>query len=248
MKKKITIISIALFIILTAYLAAAHYYIYKKISGAGLKSPDTMGEYIIRNEKNNEANIIYTALGDSLAAGVGVLRYEESYPYRIAQKISGAGGNITLRDRAYPGAKTSDLINDLLTAAINDRPDIVTLLIGVNDIHGNVSKTKFSENYKEILTRLKDGTKAKIFAVSIPYLGTNTLLLPPYNLYIKLRTIEYNKIIKELARENNIEYVDLYAPTELMFKDSSLYSADLFHPSAKGYELWAEIIYADINK
>jgi lysophospholipase L1-like esterase len=248
MKKKIIIISITVFIFLVVYLFATHYYIYKRISAAGLKASDTKGEYIIRSGVNNGASLIYTALGDSLTAGVGVLKYEESFPYQLAQKISGGSGNIILRDRAYPGARTSDLISHLLTTAINDQPDIVTLLIGVNDIHGNVSETNFSKNYAEILRRLKTETQAKIFAISIPYIGTAALLLPPFNFYFKYETIEYNKIIKKLALANNIEYVDLYTPTESIFKNAALYSTDSFHPSAKGYSLWAEIIYANFNK
>lgn len=241
------IISVVVFIFLVAYLFVAHHYIYKRISDAGLKSPDTRGEYFIGSGINTGAKINYTALGDSLTAGVGVSKYEESYPYQLAQKISGGSDDITLRDRAYPGARTSDLINGLLDTAIKDRPDVVTLLIGVNDIHGNVSKTIFTKNYTEILRRLKTETKANIFTISIPYIGTASLLAPPYNSYFKYQTIEYNKIIKQLAQENNIKYIDLYTPTERMFENEAFYSADSFHPSARGYELWSEIIYADYH-
>ena len=241
------IIGFALFITLAAYLFAAHHFIYKRISEAGLISSDTKGEYLMGSSVNNRANIIYTALGDSLTAGVGVSKYEDSYPYRLAQKLSGSSGMI-FRDRAYPGARTSDLIKELLTDTINDQPDVVTLLIGVNDIHGNISKKIFTENYTEILRRLKTETKAKIVAISIPYIGTDALLLPPYGSYFKYQTIEYNKIIKTLAQKNKIKYVDLYAPTEQMFKNPALYSADSFHPSAEGYKLWSAIIYADYNK
>lgn len=248
MKKKIIIIGIAILVFLVAYLLAAHHYIYKKISDSGLKASDTKSEYIIRGGVNSGAGLVYTALGDSLTAGVGVLRYEDSYPYQLAQKLSGSSGNIVLRDRAYPGARTSDLNKNLLTAAISDQPDIITLLIGVNDIHGLVSKKKFTDNYREILRRLKTETKAKIFAISIPYIGTDKLLLPPYDSYFKQETIEYNEIIKELAAENNVTYVDLHTPTERMYENPAFYSTDSFHPSAKGYEFWADIIYADFNK
>jgi lysophospholipase L1-like esterase len=247
MKKKTIIIIITLLILLYVYLFLAHQYIYKKIGDTQLKMSDIRFEYVIRNNESNNTNFIYTALGDSFTAGVGVLKYEESYPYLFAQKIS-ENNNIILRDRSYPGARTSDLIKDLLPITINDNPDIVTLLVGLNDIHDNVPKTKFTENYTEILRRLKTETKARILAISIPYVGTDTLLLPPFNLYFKYKTIEYNKIIKKLAEENDVEYVDLYTPTENMFKDTALHSTDLFHPSAKGYEVWAEVIYANFNK
>lgn len=247
MKKKIIIISLVIFVSLVAYLFAAHHYIYKKIADSGLSASNAAGEYLIANVKNSGTNLVCTALGDSLTAGVGVSKYEESYPYQLAQKMSNSK-NIDLHVQAYPGARTSDLVKDLLAPAINNQPDVVIVLIGVNDIHGFVSKNQFAKNYQEILIRLKTETKAKIYAVSIPYIGTDSLLLPPFNLYFKHETEEYNKIIKKLAQANGVEYVDLYTSTEDMFKNPSLYSADWFHPSAQGYGLWAQMIYADFNK
>jgi lysophospholipase L1-like esterase len=247
MKKKVIIISAAVFIFLIAYLFAAHHYIYRRITLAGLKASDSQGEYVIQNEAKSGVNLNYTALGDSLTAGVGVMKYEESYPYLLAQKIADGKDNIILRDRAYPGARTGDLLGNLLTAAVNDQPDIVTILIGVNDIHGNVSKNKFTKNYTEILKRLKTETKARIIAISIPYIGADSLLLPPYNSYFKYKTIEYNKIIKKLTQASKVEYIDLYTPTEHMFENTKLCSTDLFHPSANGYGLWAKIIYDNFN-
>jgi lysophospholipase L1-like esterase len=248
MKNNLLIIGVVILLVIVAYLLAAHHSIYKRIADAGLKASDVKGEYIIGNGTENGSKLKYTALGDSLTAGVGVAKYEESYPYLIAQKISGGTNAVDLHDRSYPGARTDDLINNFLTAAVNDQPDIVTLLIGVNDIHGNVSKTQFSENYAKILKRLKTETKARVFAVSIPYIGTDSLLLPPFNLYFKRETVEFNKIIKQLARDYNATYVDLYTPTEQNSNQADFYAADSFHPSAKGYALWAEIIYADYHQ
>jgi lysophospholipase L1-like esterase len=52
-----------------------------------------------------------------------------------------------------------------------------------------------------------------------------------------------------LAQKNNVSYIDLYSPTLKEFKKSdSYYSTDLFHPSAKGYAFWANIIYDNFNQ
>lgn len=244
MRNKKMIISFAALILLSAYMLLTHHLIYKRISWAGLKAADAKGEYTINDMGNGK--IIYSAIGDSLTSGVGVANYEESYPYLLAQKISPDG--ILLHDRAYPGARTSDVIKSLLEPAINDQPDVVTILIGVNDIHGLVSKKTFTENYTEIIRRLKTETKAKIYAINIPFIGTDSLLLPPYNSYFKRETIEFNKIIKRLSEENDIKYIDLFTPTERMFENPDFYASDSFHPSAKGYKLWSDIIYADYSK
>ncbi len=250
MKKKtlLIIIAIAVFVFTAAYLFAAHHYIYKKISAVRLPASDAIGEYVVSGGATSGRNLAYTALGDSLTAGVGTAKYEDSYPWLLAQKITGAADNVILRDRAYPGAKTSDLIRDLLSPAINDKPDVITILIGVNDIHGNVSKAQFTRNYEDIIKRLTAETGAGIYAISIPYIGTDELLLPPYDAYFRYKTIEYNEVIKKLAEAYKIKYIDLYTPTERMFEDTALCSADLFHPSARGYGLWADIIYANLDQ
>ena len=194
-------------------------------------------------------SITYVAMGDSLTAGVGVDNYEKSFPFLIAKNFAATGNDVVLKDRAFPGLKTADLKGDLLEQTIKDQPNIVTLLIGVNDIHGNISKSEFKSNYEEILSRLTKETKAKIFVVNLPFIGGINLLRFPYNFYFDYQTKQFNEVIKNLAENYNVKYVDLYSKTVDEFKkEGDHYASDSFHPSAKGYEEWAKIIYASINQ
>lgn len=153
-----------------------------------------------------------------------------------------------MRDRAVPGARTDDLLNGLLPAAIRDNPDIVTVLIGVNDVHNDTNRAEFSANYENIIMRLRKETKAKIYLINIPFIGADNLILPPYNYLFDARTKQFNKVIQELAIKYQIKYIDLYTPTKNLFtKSGSHYAADLFHPSAEGYKIWADLIYANFN-
>ncbi|MEI7498596.1 MAG: SGNH/GDSL hydrolase family protein [Candidatus Falkowbacteria bacterium] len=245
--KKYYIILTGVIVVIVIYLFAAHFSIYKRISLSGLKASDVVGKYEIANSMKNTKNFKITVLGDSLTSGVGVEQYQDAYPYVLAKKLITDNRAIELTSHAYPGAKTSGLMDAMLSAAIADQPDVVLVLIGVNDIHGNVSKERFTKNYQEILHHLKTETTAKIFAISIPFIGTKTLLLPPFYSYFKGQTVAFNDIIKQLALDNNITYIDLYSQTKDMFNDPSMYSADSFHPSANGYALWANIIYANLN-
>ncbi|MDQ5970522.1 MAG: Adventurous gliding motility protein, partial [Patescibacteria group bacterium] len=70
------------------------------------------------------------------------------------------------------------------------------------------------------------------------------LLWPPYNFYFKYQTTEYNKIIKGLASDYDLTYIDLENSLQSKVQDEdAYYSPDSFHPSAEGYQLWAQIIY-----
>ena len=239
MKKYALIIVV---VILALYLNRSYAHIYSTIDDAHLVSPDSVYSYQV-GKKGTAKSITYVAIGDSLTAGVGVDEYQKSFPYLVAEKMSAKvstmGTIVHLKDRAYPGFKTRDVKGALLDEAIKDNPDVITLLIGVNDIHGNISKKVFKANYQNILKRLTSETKAKVYVIGLPYLGTNTLLLPPYRTYFKLRTDEFNEVIKDITAEYGVTYIEL--------PSSDSYSADSFHPSAEGYATWAETIYARIN-
>lgn len=242
--------STILFIILTiGYLFLAHHLIYRKIFKADLRASDKEYSYMIGNNESLASTTILATLGDSLTAGTGVNNFKDAYPYLLAEKLSQANEKVLLRNFSYPGARTADLIENLLTPAIASQPDIITLLIGTNDMHGNVGRVTFQKNYQTILERLTKETKARIFLISIPFIGSDTLLLPPYDTYFNKETIAYNASIKYLAHKYNLRYIDIATPTEKVFeKDGDHYAADSFHPSAKGYALWTGIIYNGVRR
>ena len=249
MRKKCLLIILLIIIAAVIYLNRSYSYIYYKINQAGLKSPDISMTYNLGQNSGSSKKLTYVALGDSLTAGVGTQSYEQSYPYLVAKQLAAVGNQITLSDHSVPGATTAEIKNDLLPAAIQDQPDIVTVLAGVNDIHGNISLTEFKNNYEDILKRLTQETKAKIYLINIPYIGSADLMLPPYNYYFNFQTKRFNKEIKALAVTYKVTYIDLYSPTLSQFqKPGTHYSADSFHPSAQGYAAWAQIIYDHFNQ
>jgi len=248
MKDKIIYTPLLFLIILAFYLYLANAFIYYRIGQGNLITPPRRDEYSMIS-KENEAVKNYTALGDSLTSGVGADKYEEAYPYLLASKMQAAGNNISLNNFSAPGAKTEDLINNFLEPAIGSKPNIITVLIGVNDIHNHISKEQFKKNYTVILDRLTKETKAKIYLINIPLIGSRTSILPPLDYYFETETDSYNAIIKELADKYQLQYIDLNAPTKELFKaDGAHYAVDSFHPSAVGYKLWANIIYDSFNK
>ncbi len=243
-------IYVAIFIILVivAYLFWTHHRIYQIIGAAGLRFHDIKSEYTIGNDMGEKKKIIYSALGDSLTSGVGADTYEESYPYLLATKMAKEETSISFINNSYPGARTDDIIKNLLDNAIANKPDIVTVLIGVNDIHGFVPITKFKKNYEKIVQELKNKTQAKIVLISIPNIGTDALLGFPYNIYFRQKTDEFNEVIKKLALQYQVKYIDLCTPTTEILKIEGVhYARDNFHPSASVYKTWAEIIYDKLD-
>ena len=248
MKDKIIYCPLIFLAILALYLYTANAFIYFRIGHGNLITPVRQDSYTMSNDKNTITKI-YTALGDSLTAGVGADKYEESYPYLLASRMKNDGTNIVLNNFSVPGAQTKDLISDYLNSAIATQPDVITLFIGVNDVHNHVGRAQFEKNYTYILERLTKETKAKIYLINIPLIGSHTTILPPLDYYFEKETDSYNEVIAKLAAKYQLQDIDLNTPTKELFRfDGTHYSADSFHPSAAGYQLWADIIYDSFNK
>jgi lysophospholipase L1-like esterase len=230
------------------YLSLANYYIYFRIHQGGLTLPQNQHDYVLGEAAGAQAPLVYAALGDSLTSGVGTERYEESYPYRVASLLSSSGLPVRLKTYSYPGARTQNVIQDLLPLAIRDQPDIVTVLIGTNDIHGHVRLGVFEKNYDFILSRLSRETKAEVYVVSVPHLGSRQLLLPPYDRYFLWEEEQHNAILRQLCSKYGVTFIDLETPTREKAQESGYYCRDLFHPNTETYNLWAQIIYANLNK
>jgi lysophospholipase L1-like esterase len=245
--KKIVIIILVLLLAVAGYMWFGYANIYNRIAAGGLKTVDTQYVHTI-NPSASEVTVEYAAMGDSLTAGVGTDDYKESYPYLLAGDMA-KGKGITLKDFSLLGARTEDLIDkNLLASAVAAKPDIVTLLIGVNDVRENISEKEFKDNYEYIVNGLANNTNAKIYLINIPFIGSNTLYLPPYNVYFKNKTIAFNKIIEDVAKEHKLKYIDIATSTEQIFKkDGIYYSVDSLHPSKAGYKILEQIIYADID-
>jgi len=230
------------------YLNRSYAHIYDEITMVNLTAPQYSTAYVL-GDRAAAASSVYVALGDSLTAGVGTDQYEQAYPYLVAESLTTRLGGITLENKAYPGARTVDVINNQLDETIAAQPKIVTILVGINDVHGNINEATFAKNYEEIISRLTQETSARVYAVSIPYLGDNSLLRWPYNYYFAWRIRYFNQAIKDLAARYNVQYLDLYTPTVKTFSQAGPhYAADHFHPSASGYALWAPIIYDHLNQ
>ena len=136
------------------------------------------------------------------------------------------------------GNRTSQLFDRLYDDAIAFQPDVISILIGVNDIWHRYSASRIATtdlqietNYRAILERLKKETNAKI------------VILAPYVLdaesadYLKEDLARILVIIRKLAEE----YADAFIPLDVLFDEAMktqpeplYYSGDGVHPNANG--------------
>lgn len=229
-------------LVLILYLNRTYAYFYDYI-GVNLMFPPSFPKNLTVGEASAQT-LKYTALGDSLSAGVGVSNYRETLPYHISVKLA-KNKKVQISNLAKSGVGIREVLASQAPRAVILKPDILTILIGTNDIHNFTPLDEFEKDYRKTVSLLKEKTAARITVINIPYLGSDTLL-PPYDTMLDLRTKQYNSVIEKIARQYDVKYIDLYTLSYADFKtDKSLYSPDKFHPSAKGYAFWGKIINAD---
>lgn len=223
-----------LILVLVLYLNRSYAYFYDFLAQKHLIPPannikTTLGA-------SHQQFIRYVALGDSLTQGVGANNYQNTYPYQIAQKLA-SQRQVELVNLARPGDTSNELLNNQLPQVQALQPNIVTILIGINDLHNLQTTAAFENNLSKIITNLKT-TGARIYLLSLPYLGSGKIVYFPYNLILDWRTKQFNQIISKIANDNNVSYIDLYK----LPKSAQFYSADEFHPADWGYLEWSKAI------
>ena len=161
---------------------------------------------------------------------------------RIAEKYSDT--KFEFINLGISGNRTGQLFDRLYNDAIALKPDVISFLIGINDVwhrHGPekimTTDAQLELNYREILKRIKAETNAKIIILS-PY-----LLDAEITQYMKEDLVTVLPIIKGLADE----YADAYVPLQELFAEAIktqpaplYYSPDGVHPNENGAKFIAE--------
>jgi lysophospholipase L1-like esterase len=199
--------------------------------------------------------------GDSITdAGRDKRNYHDmgrGYPKFASQKLREAFPHKELEfiNLGISGNRTSQLFDRLYADAIQLQPDVISIMIGINDVwhrHNSnmilTSDEQIALNYRSILKRLKNETNAKIVMIA-PYLLEAA---DKEGIREDLKTV--HPIIEGLARE----FADVYIPLNEHFAEAlktqpepKYYSADGVHPNENGArfigDLYAEALKPLIN-
>ena len=142
---------------------------------------------------------------------------------------------LDIRNRGIAG-DTTDGVLHRLDGIIALSPDKIFLMIGINDLLMGRTTKRILANYKEILSVLKrELPRTEVFVQS---------LLPVEKMEnVSDGIIELNGVLKRLAEENGITFIDLFTP----FSDPAVginpdYTDDGLHLTPEGYAAWKKAI------
>ena len=184
--------------------------------------------------------IRYVALGDSYTIGTSV-EPAERFPNQLVVALAESGVQLDLvANLGVNGYTTADLIRDELPALESLDAEIVTVLIGVNDVVQGVSAATYERNVTTILDALLGRLPAeRITAVAIP----DYTVTPaggdygdPDNQHDAI--VANNTIMARLAADRGITFVDIFDLSLEAAEDRSLVAEDGLHPSGEQYRRW----------
>jgi lysophospholipase L1-like esterase len=184
----------------------------------------------------------YVALGDSYTIGTGVAEAER-WPNQLVAALDDPQLEL-VANLGVNGATSDDLIESQLSRVAALRPDLVTVLIGVNDVVRRVPAGRYGDNVELILGRLLDLVPAeRIVVVSTPDYTLTPMGGAFGNSAQQSAAIdEFNAILEGATRQRGIAFVDIGPIADRVATDRSLVAADGLHPSAAQYAGWVEQI------
>lgn len=185
--------------------------------------------------------VIYLVMGDSTAAGWGAQNVRQTFAYRVAETIAKRGFRVRVVNVAVGGARLEGVLRHQISS-LNVQPQLVSVSIGANDATHGTSEIEYSNQLRTLFSALKKSSAKTILVANTPDMTQAPALPSLLALVAGNRARRQNEILQNVARNSATEIVDLHNRGKLVYAlDHELYARDLFHPSGKGYAIWAQL-------
>ncbi|KNF08586.1 lysophospholipase L1 [Gottschalkia purinilytica] len=151
-----------------------------------------------------------------------------------------------LNDKNVLGIKglTAVKAKSHIDSLISKKPRNIYMLFGMNDIESGISTEQFKKGYRELVTLIKERLpNSNIYLQSM--LPVDNKVLKKNSNYSRNRMDQFNNVIKELAQEENLNYINLLPVIENNIND--FYEPDGIHPKSKFYKIWLDYVKNNIN-
>ena len=182
-----------------------------------------------RERRDGVGDVLYVALGDSAATGIGASAPDRGYVGTLAERIHSAiGGPVRVVNLGIAGAKVRHVLDSELPTFAKYTPDIVTVCIGANDMQ-DFEAARFEREIGEL------------FAALPPHAIVGDL--PSFHVLPGERRVrQANAIVRAVAAEHGLTVVSLYEATRRQGIRGIVtqFAGDLFHPNDAGYRVWAD--------
>ena len=183
--------------------------------------------------------ILYAAIGDSAAQGIGASRPAHSYVGFLARELRNrTTRSVRVANLSVSGGTVRTAIDTELPLlhALGVEPDILTVCIGANDI-ANFDAARFDSDIRELFSALPPHA----IVADLPSF---------YFLPAEKKVLVANRLLRAAAADFDLEVVGLHAITRRqgLWGVSTQFAGDLFHPNDRGYALWARAFTPAVDR
>jgi acyl-CoA thioesterase-1 len=191
-----------------------------------------------KEPRGEPGGLLYVALGDSAAQGLGASEWDKGYVGLIAQRLRDKTGKpVQVINLSKSGATVRDVLQDQVPrmAALSRLPDLVTVGAGGNDVR-NFDRTRFTKDARELVALLPP---------------TAYVADGPHFIH-KWWTANADAAADVMAQElraQNRPVVPLHAEMRKQGRRALVtqFAADVFHPNDRGYRVWAQAFWSRIE-
>ncbi len=192
-------------------------------------------------------SIRYLALGDSYTIGTGLEDEAQNFPSLLAGRLKDETGiDVALVNLGVNGYTTTDLIREELPVAGNARPELVSILIGANDIVQRSDEATYRGRLRQIYQAVKElGVPAKrVLAITIPDFSPLPGAAPfgsPSQL--RARIDAFNAIARTEASAHGFAFADITDISRRPSRADDWLASDGLHPGPAQHRAFADHLW-----
>lgn len=188
-----------------------------------------------------EASVRFVALGDSYTIGTSVTEAER-WPNRLVERLPQLE---LVGNPAVNGYTSLDLVNDELPQLGDLQPELVSVLIGVNDVVQGVPDSQYAENVavilEEVLTHVPPNRIVCIATPDYTVTPSGESFGDPVQQSDAI--VRVNAILREACESRHVRFVpEIFEISQAARDDPTLVADDGLHPSGSQYRLWVDVI------
>lgn len=205
---------------------------------------------------DNEKSLVILFQGDSITDGNRGRNKDPNhilghgYAFSIASRIGDdfAESNHTFYNRGISGNRIPDLKKRWQTDVLDLKPDVLSILIGINDTSMLIRKPEiedadidqFEATYRDILEQSRQLNPDILFVICLPFVYPVATVKENWEKY-STTLAKLTKRIKKLASEFNTVIVDFPAAIDKAIKRAPLeyWIWDGIHPTVPAHEVMA---------
>ena len=196
---------------------------------------------------DRRTSLTYVALGDSTVYGLGASSPTRHYVGRLFDRIRDEYPAARVLNRGACMATAADVLAQQVPEAVLERPHLVTLSVGPNDLRRGFSPQDFARRVEVILERLHRETEASVVVNRLPDMAFCPRFSAAERSLVSALTRHYNHALQHVADGFGIELVDLGIADRPEAERGRFFCEDGYHPSDEGYAAWAVALWAAIR-